>query len=140
MLASQGPERKENSEWEDCSDEDSSLRDYWKKRAEVRKEGTKKREKKKKGGKGKEEADGTDQESEGTRNGALLDPTKLITLTSRNESSLGNLPQDSNSNRTSLDLEETPSSPHQINPPLAFQNDDAESIQLSDFENLSTDA
>ena len=126
---------------EDCSDDDSSLRDYWKKNAESKKKSKKKREKKKKKeGKGKEEADGTDQESEGTLDGALLDPTKLTTLTSRNEKPLGNLPQDSNSNRTSLDLEETPSSSHQINPSLAFQNDDTESIQLSDFENLSTDA
>jgi hypothetical protein len=126
---------------EDCSDDDSSLRDYWKKNAESKMKSKKKREKKKKKKerKSKEEADGTDQESEGTLDGALLDPTKLTTLTSRNENPLGNLPQDSNSNRTSLDLEETPSSSQQNNSSLAFQNDDAESIQLSDFENLSTD-
>ena len=77
---------------EDCSDEDSSLRDYWKKSAESRKK--KREKKKKKERKGKEEADGTDQESEGTLDGAQLDPTKLTTLTSRNENPLGNLPQD----------------------------------------------
>ncbi len=117
---------------EGCLDDDSSLRDYWKKKAEVRKEGKKKREKKKKKeGNGKEEASGTDPESEGTLDGALLDLTKLTTLTSRNEKPLGNLPQDINSNRTSLDLEESSSSSPQINPSLAFQ--------LSDFETLSTD-
>ncbi len=123
---------------EDCSDEDSSLRDYWKKSAESRK---KKREKKKKKKerKGKEEADGTDQDSESTLDGTQLDPTKLATLTSRNENPLGNLPQDSNSHRTSLDLEETPSSSQQNNSSLAFQNDEVKSIQLSDFDNLSTD-
>jgi hypothetical protein len=126
---------------EDCSDEDSSLKDYWKKNAESKKKSKKKREKKKKKKerKGKEEADGTDQESESTLDGTLLDPTKLTTLTSRNENPLGNLPQDSNSNRTSLNLEEAPSSSQQNNSSLAFQNDDAESIQLSDFDNLSTD-
>ncbi len=95
---------------EESQDEDSSLRDYWKKRAESKKEGKKKREKKKKEGKGKEVFDGTDQESDGTLEGALLDPTRLIALTSRNEKPFENVPQDSNSNRTSLDLEETPSS------------------------------
>jgi hypothetical protein len=117
---------------EDCSDEDSSLRDYWKKNAESKKKRRKKREKKKKKeGKGKEEADGTDQESEATLDGALLDPTKLTTLTSRNENPLGNLPQNSNSNRTSLNLEGTPSASQQNNSSLAFQNDDVESIQLA---------
>jgi hypothetical protein len=128
---------------EDCSDEDSSLRDYWKKNAESKKKKREKKKKKERKGKkereGKEEADGTDQESEGTFDGAQLDSTKLTTLTSRNENPLGNLPQDSNSNRTSLDLKETPSSAQQNNSYLAFQNDDVESIQLSDFDNLSTD-
>jgi hypothetical protein len=126
---------------EESQDEDSSLRDYWKKRAGSKKEGKKKRErkKKKKEGKGKEEADGTDQDSESTLDGAHLDPTKLTTLTSRNENPIGNLPQDSNSNRTSLDLEEIPSSSQQSNSSLAFQDDEVESINLTDFENISTD-
>jgi hypothetical protein len=52
LLASQGPERKENSELrmaEESQDEDISLRDYWKKRGESKKEGKKKRERKKEG-------------------------------------------------------------------------------------------
>ena len=69
MLASQGPERKEKLRMaEESQDEESSLRDYWKKRGVTKKEGKKKREKKKKKKerKGKEEADGTDQDSEST--------------------------------------------------------------------------
>ncbi len=99
----------------------------------------KKKKKKKKEHKGKEEADGTDQDSESTLDGAQLDSTKLITLTSRNENPLGNLPQDSNSNRISLDLEEIPSSSQQSNSSLAFQNDEVESINRTDFENIRTD-
>ncbi len=75
---------------EESQDEESSLRDYWKKRGVTKKEGKKKRERKKKKNerKGKEEADGTDQDSESTLDGAQLDPTKLTTLTSRHENPL----------------------------------------------------
>jgi len=102
---------------EESQDEEASLRDYWKKRGVTKKEGKKKREKKKKKKerKGKEEANGTDQDSESTLDGAQLDPTKLTTLTSRHENPFGNLPQDINSNRTSIDLEGIPSSSQQNN-------------------------
>jgi FtsZ-binding cell division protein ZapB len=119
------------------------LRDYWKKRGVTKKEGKKKREKKKKKKerKGKEEANGTDQDSESTLDGAQLDPTKLTTLTSRHENPFGNLPQDINSNRTSIDLEGIPSSSQQ-SISVAFQDDEVsevESINLTDFENISDD-
>ena len=126
---------------EESQDEESSLRDYWKKKGVTKKEGKKKREKKKKKKerKGKEEADGTDQDSESTPDGAQLDPTKLTILTSRHENPFGNLPQDSNSNRTSINLEGIPSSSQQSNSSVAFQDDEVESINLTDFENISTD-
>ena len=126
---------------EESQDEESSLRDYWKKRGVTKKEGKKKREKKKKKKerKGKEEADGTGHDSESTPDGAQLDPTKLTILTSRHENPFGNLPQDSNSNRTSINLEGVPSLTQQSNSSVAFQDDEVESINLTDFENISTD-
>ncbi len=84
---------------------------------ESKKESKKKRKKKEMKGKrdDKEGEEGTNQESQGSPEGTLLDPTKLTPLTSRNESSLDNLHQDGNINRASLDLEEATSSSQQIN-------------------------
>ncbi len=81
---------------ENSQDEDSSLRDYWLKRKEGKKESKKKQEKKKMKdkSKGKEEAGSADHESQGAHKRTLFNPTKLTPLTSRNESSLGNLIQD----------------------------------------------